>query len=74
MNIGMLWCDASGEPLEAKIKKATDYYQNKYGKAATVVYANPGDVKIEIAVNGIAVKPNKAVLQKHFWVGTERQS
>lgn len=71
MNIGMLWLDASNEPLEVKIKKAVDYYQNKYGKAATVVFANPSDVKINIAVNGIAVRPNPAVLPKHFWVGTE---
>lgn len=42
MNIGMLWFDNDPKAdLPAKIERAANYYQNKYGKRPTLCFVHP---------------------------------
>jgi len=42
MNIGMLWFDNDKMmDLNAKIERASNYYQKKYGKSPTLCYVHP---------------------------------
>lgn len=68
MKTGMLWFDNDPKRLPAeKIRRAADYYQNKYGLRPNLVFVNPRDGETE--VSGIAVEASKQVLVNHYWVG-----
>ncbi len=42
MNIGMLWFDNDPKAdLAVKIKRAAQYYRNKYGKTPTLCFVHP---------------------------------
>lgn len=72
---GMLWLDNSSLTLAAKIRKAAQYYQKKYGRAPELCLVNPsmlssgaGNLGAEI---GITVRPYRPVLPGHMWLGIE---
>lgn len=72
MTTGMLWFDNSPTALSAKIRKAADYYQKKYGQAPALCLVHPSmlkDAKLEGVE--IVVRPYRPVLPGHIWLGIE---
>ena len=77
MHKGMLWFDNSSAALNVKIRKATEYYQKKYGRKPDLCLVNPqlfssgnGSPGAE---PGITVRPSKFVLPDHLWLGIEEK-
>jgi hypothetical protein len=72
MHTGMLWFDNSTTTLSVKIQKAVDYYQKKYNRTPDLVLVHPsmlvGNVHLSLTMN---VRPYKAVLPGHIWIGIE---
>ncbi len=78
MNVGMLWFDNDPRTaLTVKVSRAADYYRQKYGRTANLCMVNPsmlGEPKPtmqEVQAGKIAVRPNRAILPGHLWIGTE---
>jgi hypothetical protein len=82
MYIGMLWFDNDNKAeLKARVQRAADYYQHKYGRQPNLCYVNP----IMLAGNdgapsengskgsGVEVKGLKTVLPNHFWIGVSQE-
>jgi hypothetical protein len=70
MNVGMLWLDADQlRPFDEKVKRAADYYENKYGRLPELCYVNTKMLAEDKTVDLIEVKPIKSVQQHHFWLG-----
>lgn len=70
MRIGMMWLDDDkGISLEEKIRRAADYYRNKYGRSPDLCYVNTRTLAEERRVGQIEVLPARNVLPHHFWMG-----
>lgn len=72
MNTGMLWFDNSATSLAQKVRKAADYYQKKYGRAAEICLVHPSmacDQDLNNLVDGITVRAWRPVLPGHLWIG-----
>lgn len=71
MTTGMLWFDNNPtQPLDVKVQKAVDYYQQKYGKLPNLCLVHPS--MITGGVNAcIPVKPYRPILPGHLWLGDE---
>lgn len=71
MNTGMLWFDNDPKlDIQAKIIKAADFYQKKYGVHPDLCYVHPSMLMNgELRRNGIQVKPSQRILPNHFWLG-----
>lgn len=71
MNSGMLWFDNDPKTdLEFKIKKAADYYRQKYGSTPDLCLVNPSMIDGKISrEDRIAVRTYRAVLSGCFWIG-----
>lgn len=77
MTEGMLWFDNSDQrDLSAKIVRAAEYYNNKYGEWPTLCFVHPSALlnqKAPLDVMGIEVRETNSVLPNHFWLGTPNQ-
>jgi hypothetical protein len=78
MNVGMLWFDNDPRTaLTAKVTRAADYYRQKYGLVADLCMVHPSMLggplpnMSEVRAGKIAVRPNRAILPGHLWIGTE---
>jgi len=77
MNIGMLWFDNDPRTaLTAKVSRASDYYRQKYGLAPDLCLVHPSMLGehpdlVEGYAGKVAVRPNRAILPGHLWIGTE---
>jgi hypothetical protein len=70
MNVGMLWLDAdSKRSLEEKVRRAADYYCDKYGRLPELCLINSKMSEFEGNVGRIEVKGAETVLPYHFWLG-----
>ena len=74
MNIGMLWFDNSPKvSLDEKIRKAANYYEDKYGERPRLCLINPKTAPYTIPegtkIAGIQVRLNRAVAINNFWMG-----
>ena len=70
MNVGMLWLDDDRQrPLEEKVSRAADYYQEKYGRLPELCLVNPKMLAEEKKVGRVRVQPENTVLPHHFWLG-----
>lgn len=70
MNVGMLWLDDDQKrPLEEKVLRAVNYYQEKYGHLPELCLVNPQMLPQEKEVGQVRVKPKNTVLIHHFWLG-----
>lgn len=82
MSIGMLWFDNDSKTsLEAKIKRAVDYYRTKYNRTPTTCFVHPTmlmsephassftDQDLSVRIGGVEVRGNRSVLPNHFWIG-----
>lgn len=77
MNIGMLWLDDDKRrTFEEKVKRAADYYSEKYGRFPELCLVNNAMLAGDKAateenkkVGRIEVQPTQTVLLHHFWLG-----
>ena len=71
MNIGMLWFDNDAKvDLTAKLKRASEYYQQKYGRAPNLCFVHPSMLGVNPPPNnGIELRTTRSVLPNHFWLG-----
>lgn len=68
MYIGMLWFDNDPKAtLDAKIARAVEYYENKYGKKPNLCFVHPS--MLSAGEMPIEVRGNKHVRPNHFWIG-----
>jgi hypothetical protein len=69
----MLWFNDSRErELGAKVERAAQHYQNKYGLRPTVCYVHPSLLMgMREPVTGIKLRASNSVLPHHFWLGNE---
>jgi hypothetical protein len=74
MNVGMLWFDGDrSRDVPARIRRAADYYQSKYGRRPTVCYVHPAmaaGAPLEQTA-GLKVQSSPSVLKDHLWLGVE---
>ena len=80
MDIGLLWFDNdSNVDIEEKIRRAAQYYREKYGHPADICYANSRTLfghadardrfEIELDDKTLKVITASNILPHHFWVG-----
>jgi hypothetical protein len=81
MNVGMLWYDNDPRTaLTVKVARAADYYRQKYGLVADLclvhpsMLAQPAPGLIDDHAGKVAVRPNRAILPGHLWIGTEEKT
>ena len=69
----MLWFDRDKKlDLEARVKRATAYYREKYGKVPNLCFIHPsmgGEMK---QIDGVEIHTSKNMLPDHFWIGVNR--
>ncbi|NIN67994.1 MAG: hypothetical protein GTO63_25460 [Anaerolineae bacterium] len=72
MEIGMLWFDDSSRPIKDKVRRAVDFYKQKYGRKPTVCLVNPQTLNGgEGSVAGVQIRRGANVMLDHFWIGVE---
>jgi hypothetical protein len=73
MQEGMLWYDDDSErTLEEKVRRAADYYRDKFGRLPDLCLLNPNTLNggpAKVAKIELRTKPN--VLLHHFWLGMD---
>lgn len=76
MNIGMLWLDDDKRrTFEEKVKRAAEYYSEKYGRfpelclVNTNMLAGSASDEENKKVGRIEVQRTQTVLPHHFWLG-----
>ncbi len=70
MDIGMLWLDADkSRSFEEKVKRAVEYYKEKYGRFPELCFVNTRMVTDEKKVGRVRVIPQKTIMPNHFWLG-----
>lgn len=76
MNIGMLWFDNDSKAtVSARIRRASDYYQRKYGQKPDLCYIHPSMMgSDDMRAAGVEVRSTKSVLPDHFWIGIKSDS
>jgi hypothetical protein len=81
MNVGMLWFDNDPRTaLTAKVTRAANYYRQKYGLIPDLCLVHPSMLVeprpdlVEGRAGKVAVRPNRAILPGHLWIGTEEQN
>jgi hypothetical protein len=69
----MLWFDNSKSSLPAKVRKAVDYYNKKYGRTPELCLIHPSMIAGDVAkdIDFITVRPYRPVLPGHMWIGIE---
>lgn len=75
MMTGMMWFDSDPKkPLEVIVAEAARYYFQKYGRVPQVCMVHPKmmpDGVQELTISVIKVKPMRAVMPRHIWIGVE---
>lgn len=74
MHTGMLWFDNSPATLEAKIQKAVEYYEIKYGRKPDLCLVHPSMIGQKPEAHKINVRAYRPVLPGHIWIGIEDKS
>jgi hypothetical protein len=81
MNSGLLWFDDSKESLEVKVKKAVEYYFNKYHRHPNLCLVHPSSMDgnwpqniVEMAGSTVTVRAYRPVLPGHLWIGIEEET
>jgi hypothetical protein len=75
MDIGMLWFDGDKtRDIPARIERAAEYYQSKYGQIPNLCYLNPltaGEDDLPV-LEKLEVRTSMSVLRDHFWIGIRK--
>ncbi len=80
MNTGLMWFDNDPHStLAAKIGKASEYFQRKFGRLPELCLVNPSMLGGELddscpGQEHITVRAYRPVLPGHFWIGVEEQN
>lgn len=75
MDFGMLWLDDDRKrPLAEKVRRAAEYYENKYGEVPNYCLVNMAMAEDEMTVDAIEVAPTRTVLPYHLWLGIRRDT
>jgi hypothetical protein len=80
MNIGMLWFDNDPQTaLSMKVRRATDYYKQKYGLVPDLCFVHPSMLGerpdlVEGQSGKVSVRSNRAIQPGHLWIGTEEKN
>ena len=70
MDLGMMWLDTDKQrTLDEKVKRAAEFYRDKYGRFPELCLVNERLIEDEKKVGRVIVQPAKAVLPGHFWLG-----
>jgi hypothetical protein len=76
MQEGMLWFDNDQKAsLAAKVKRAAEYYRNKYGQTPNLCFLHPSmltggaDQKTTLEL-----RPSISMMPNHFWLGVGKES
>jgi hypothetical protein len=79
MDIGLLWFDNdSRRGIEEKVQRAVAHYSRKYGHRPNVCFVHPNMLKGNgngkgrqkvLRTDGVEVRPGRAILPDHFWLG-----
>ncbi len=70
MKIGMLWLDTDQKrSFDDKVKRAVEYYEDKYGRLPDLCLVNKASLNDEKKVGHVIVQPVKSVQPGHFWLG-----
>ncbi len=70
MKIGMLWLDADKKrTLDEKVKRAAEYYEEKYGRIPELCLVNAKSLPQEKKIGCIVVQPANSIIPHHFWLG-----
>ena len=87
MDIGMLWFDNDKQDnLSEKIRRAANYYRNKYGKTPNLCFVHPCMLPNPIEdeahepvepqpfnIGVVEIRTSNTMLPNHFWIGVNRQ-
>jgi hypothetical protein len=74
METGLLWFDDSSGALSERVRRAVDYYAQKFGRAPTLCLVNPAMLdKNDRPVAGIQVRGARMVMPNHFFIGEEHK-
>ena len=74
MDEGMLWYDNDPRTaLKVKIERAASYYRQKYGGVPDLCLVHPSMLASQPpeTVGKVSVRPNRAILPGHLWIGVE---
>lgn len=77
MKVGMLWFDEDQtSSLQARIDRAVEYYQRKYGARPNLCMVHPRTLEQDgaTAAGGVKVCSSNAVLPNHLWLGVDDRS
>jgi hypothetical protein len=69
MKSGLLWYDASSNPIERKIADAAKRYYDKFGIKPDTCFVNEKDLTPGAALAQIKITPKRTILPNHVWVG-----
>ncbi len=70
MKSGLLWYDASANPIDRKIADAVKRYQEKFGVAPNTCFVNDKDYKPDTSIpTHIRLSAKRTILPNHVWVG-----
>lgn len=70
MKTGMLWLDShTTRSLEEKVRRAAEYYQNKYGEHPNLCHVHGKALDNDKAFGNIQVRPMPNIALNHFWLG-----
>lgn len=72
MQVGMLWLDDDKKrPFDEKVRRAVDYYRDKYGRSPELCFVNQAMLPNEKKVGKVKVKTANHVRLNHFWLGVK---
>lgn len=76
MKTGMLWFDNDSKTdLNAKITRASEYYQHKYGRRPDLCFVHPTMLQVVESepasrkLAGVEVRINPMIQPNHLWIG-----
>jgi hypothetical protein len=69
MKSGLLWYDASTDPIERKIAAAAKRYYEKFGMKPDTCFVNDKDLRPGVTLAQIKIAPKRTILPNHVWVG-----
>lgn len=71
MQEGMLWYDDDDKrTLEEKVRRAADYYRNKFGRSPDLCLVNPRALNgRSVEVAHITLRAASNILMHHFMIG-----
>ncbi len=70
MNVGMMWLDTDQKrSIEDKVRRAAEYYEDKYGHLPDLCFVNKQALSSEKKIDAVKVQPAKTILPGHFWLG-----